>query len=48
MSTYNIISSSDESTVVSEYKPVGNSSGAYQSEAALEAEEAANGIADAE
>lgn len=36
MSTYNIVVSTDESTVVSEYEPKGKRSDAYQSEAALE------------
>lgn len=36
MSTYNIIASTDECTVVSEYTPVKKRSDAYQSEAALE------------
>ena len=36
MSTYNIIASTDECTVVSEYIPVKKRSDAYQSEAALE------------
>ena len=36
MSQYNIIISTDESTVVSEYEPQGSRSDAYQSEAALE------------
>lgn len=38
MSTYNIIASTDESTVVSEYVPEPKRSDAYQSEAALENE----------
>jgi len=38
MSTYNIVASSDESTVVAEYSPESGRSDAYQSEAALEAE----------
>lgn len=37
MSTYNIVLSTEESTVVTEYEPQGNRSDAYQSEAALEA-----------
>ena len=37
-STYNILASTDESTVVSEYTPVGSTSEAYQSEAELEKE----------
>ena len=36
MSTYNIVVSTDESTVVSEYEPKGKRSDAYQSEASLE------------
>ena len=36
MSQYNIIVSTDESTVVSEYEPEGSRSDAYESEAALE------------
>lgn len=38
MSTYNLIASNDQCTVVSEYKPETKRSDAYQSEAALEAE----------
>ncbi len=38
MSTYNIVASTNESTVVSEYIPQAARSDAYQSEAALEAE----------
>ena len=37
-STYNILASTDESTVVTEYKPVGSTSEKYQSEAELEKE----------
>lgn len=37
-STYNILASTDESTVVSEYTPIGSTSEAYQSEAELEKE----------
>lgn len=37
MSTYNIVLSTDESTVVTEYEPQSKRSDAYQSEAALEA-----------
>ena len=37
MSTYNMILSSNESTVVTEYEPQTKRSDAYQSEAALEA-----------
>lgn len=37
MSLYNIVLSSSESTVVTEYEPQGSRSDAYQSEAALEA-----------
>ena len=37
-STYNILATTDESTVVSEYTPVGSTSEAYQSEEALEKE----------
>lgn len=37
MSLYNIVLSTAESTVVTEYEPVGSRSDAYQSEAALEA-----------
>ena len=36
MSEYNIIISTSESTVVTEYEPQGKRSDAYQSEAALE------------
>ena len=36
MSRYNIVISTSESTVVTEYEPQGNRAGAYQSEAALE------------
>lgn len=38
MSTYNIVASTDESTVVAEYSPAYSRSDAYQSEAALEKE----------
>ena len=38
MTQYNILASSDESTVVTEYIPDSDSSSAYQSEAALEKE----------
>ena len=38
MSTYNVIASDDQCTVVSEYKPLERRSDAYQSEAALENE----------
>ena len=38
MSTYNLIASSEESTVVTEYKPQAKRSEAYQSETALEQE----------
>lgn len=38
MSLYNIVASTDESTVVAEYEPQTTGSDAYQSEAALEAE----------
>ena len=38
MSTYNIIASTDENTVVAEYSPTSSRSDAYQSEAELEAE----------
>ena len=37
MSTYNIVLSTNESTVVTEYEPQTKRSDAYQSEAALEA-----------
>lgn len=37
-STYNILASTDESTVVSEYTPIGSTSEVYQSEAELEKE----------
>lgn len=37
MSTYNLVLSSSESTVVTEYEPQTKRSDAYQSEAALEA-----------
>ena len=37
MSTYNIVLSTNESTVVTEYEPQAKRSDAYQSEAALEA-----------
>ena len=37
MSQFNIIASTDESTVVAEYEPQSTRSDAYQSEAALEA-----------
>ena len=37
MSTYNIVLSTNESTVVAEYEPQTKRSDAYQSEAALEA-----------
>lgn len=36
MSTYNIVLSTNESTVVTEYTPIDKRSDAYQSEAALE------------
>lgn len=38
MSQYNVVVSTDNSTVVSEYEPKGSNSTAYQSEAALEAQ----------
>ena len=38
MSTYNIVLSTSESTVVTEYEPQGKRSDAYQSEAELEKE----------
>ena len=38
MAFYNVVSESEQSTVLSEYKPVGSHSDAYQSESALEAE----------
>ena len=38
MTQYNILASSDEATVVTEYLPDTNTSAAYQSEAALEKE----------
>ena len=38
MSAYNIVLSQEESTVVTEYEPIGTRPDGYQSEAALESE----------